>query len=89
MSITGVPRGSMVKNLPVNAGNTGDPGSMPGLGRYPGVETATHSRILAWKISWTEERSLAGYSPWGHKESNTTERLSAQHTHNYNYLSVG
>ena len=28
---------------------------------------ATHSSILAWKISWTEE--LVGYSPWGRKES--------------------
>ena len=28
-------------------------------------EMATHSRILAWKIPW--KRSLAGYSPWGHK----------------------
>ena len=31
----------------------------------------THSSILAWKISWTE--SLVGYSPWGNKESDTTE----------------
>ena len=37
-------------------------------------ERATHSNILAWKIhSW---RSLAGYSPWGHKESSTTEWLN-------------
>ena len=36
-------------------------------------EMATHSSILAWKShGW---RSLAGYSPWGHKESDTTERL--------------
>ena len=35
---------------------------------------ATHSSILAWKIPWTEEPG-AGYSPWGHKETNTTERL--------------
>ena len=28
---------------------------------------ATHSNTLAWRIPWTE--SLAGYSPWGHKES--------------------
>ena len=34
---------------------------------------ATHSSILAWKIPWT--RNLAGYSPWGHKESDTTQRL--------------
>ena len=36
-----------------------------------GTATATHSSILAWRIPWTEE--LGGYSPWGHKESNTTE----------------
>ena len=35
-------------------------------------EMATHSRILAWRIPW---RSLVGYSPWGCKESDTTERL--------------
>ena len=35
---------------------------------------ATHSGILAWRIPWTEEPG--GYSPWGHKESDTTERLT-------------
>ena len=35
-------------------------------------EMATHSKTLAWKIPWTE-RSLAGYSPWGHKESDMIE----------------
>ena len=34
-------------------------------------EMATHSSILAWKIHG--QRSLAGYSPWGCKEWNTTE----------------
>ena len=29
---------------------------------------ATHSSILAWRIPWT-------VYPWGHKESDTTERL--------------
>ena len=33
---------------------------------------ATHSGILALRIPWTD-RSLAGYSPWGHTESDTTE----------------
>ena len=32
---------------------------------------ATQSSILAWRILWTEEP--AGYSPWGHKESDTSE----------------
>ena len=33
-------------------------------------EMATHSSILAWKIPQTEEPGW--YSPWGHKESDTT-----------------
>ena len=37
---------------------------------------ATHSSILAWKIPWTGE--LAGNSPWGRKELDTTERLSTK-----------
>ena len=35
-------------------------------------EMATHSSTLAWKILWTEKPG-AGYSPWGRKESDTTE----------------
>ena len=34
----------------------------------------THSSVLAWEIPW--QRSLAGYSPWGHKELGTTEQLN-------------
>ena len=37
-------------------------------------EMATQSSIHAWKIPWTEEPGEL-YSPWGHKESDTTERL--------------
>ena len=36
-------------------------------------EMATHSSILAWKIPWT--KSPVGSSPWGRKQSDTTERL--------------
>ena len=39
----------------VSAYSVGDPGSIPGLGRSPGEEMATHSSILAWKIPWMEE----------------------------------
>ena len=35
---------------------------------------ATHSSILAWKIPWTQRR-LVGYSLWGCKVSDRTERL--------------
>ena len=35
-------------------------------------EMATHSGVLVWKIPWTEEPGQL-YSPWGRKESDTTE----------------
>ena len=41
---------------------------------YLEKEMAIHSSILAWRIPWTG--SLVGYSPWGHKELDTTEKLS-------------
>ena len=42
-------------------------------------ETATHSSILAGKVLRTEE---VGYSPQGHKESDTTEHACI--TYDYN-----
>ena len=52
---------------------------VPSLGWEDSLEkeTAAHSNILAWKIPRMEEpdrqRSLAGCSPWGRKELDTTE----------------
>ena len=51
----GFPGGSVVENLPANAVDTGDAGSIPALGRSPKGRKATHSSIFAWRISWTEE----------------------------------
>ena len=54
----------MVKNLPANAGDVRNAGSIPGSERSGGglgwedfVEEgmSTHSSILAWRIPWTEE----------------------------------
>ena len=45
---------------------------------------ATHSSILAWRIPWM--RSLAGYSPWGHKELDTT--TAAWHARNGMYYQI-
>ena len=49
-------------------------------------ERATRSSILAWKIPWTG--NLARYSSWGHKESDTTKRLST-HTNTHESKEVG
>ena len=41
----------VVKNLPANAGDTRDVGSIPESGRSPGLGSGNHSSSLAWKIS--------------------------------------
>ena len=48
----GFPGGSVVKNLPSNAG---DVESIPRSGRFPREGSASHSSVLAWEIPWTEE----------------------------------
>ena len=42
----------------------------------------THSSILAWRIPWTV------YSPWGCKESDTTEQLSLSFLKSNLYWSI-
>ena len=64
----------MIKNLPAIAGDAGDMGLISGSERFPGVENGDHSSILA-RQSY-QQRSLAGYSPCGHREFDTTG-----HTH--------
>ena len=62
----------VVKNPPANAGDIRDASSIPGFGRLP------------WRRAWQPtpvflpgvfhgQRSLVGYSSWGHKELDTTE----------------
>ena len=58
--------------------DAGDPGSIPGLGRTPGEGNGNPLQYYCLENSM--ERSLVGYSPWGGKESDTTERLHV-HVH--------
>ena len=53
-----------------SAGNSGNPGSIPGLGRAPGEWLPT---LVFLPGEFHGQRSLVGYSPWGHKESDTTK----------------
>ena len=69
--------GSMVAQTVKTACNVGDSGSICGSGRSPGEGNGNPLPIPAWRIPWTEEPGGL-YSTWGHKESDTTERL----THN-------
>ena len=57
--------GLMVKNPPAN---TGDAGSISGLERYPGVGNGNPLQGFLPEKSHGQ-RSLAGYSPRGHKRA--------------------
>ena len=60
--------------------NVGDLGSVPGLGRSPG---GGHGNPLQYSCLENPhgQRSLAGYSPWGHRQSDTTEHSTGQGMH--------
>ena len=62
----------VVKNLPPNAGGLRDTGLIPGSGGSPEGEHVQCSCLE----NPHGQRSLAGYSPWGHKESAVTEQLT-------------
>ena len=63
----GFPGGSVVKNLPANAGNTG---SIPELGRTPGEGNGKPLQYSCWEIPWTKEPG--GLQSTGFAESDMT-----------------
>ena len=74
-----------------SACDAGDLGSIPGLGRSPG---GAHSNSLQYSCLKNphRQRSLVGYCPWVHNESDLSERLSTQYiycTQYNNQLTLG
>ena len=59
----------MVENLPANAGA---PGSIPWFEKIP-WRRAPQLTVVFLPGEFLGQRSLAGYSPGGHKESDMTE----------------
>ena len=59
----------MEKNLPVNAGDARDPGSIPGWGRYPGGANSNPLQYSCLEYPMDRGTWWAVYSPWGHKET--------------------
>jgi len=49
--------GLVVKSLLANAGDPGDTGSFPGLGRSAGGGNGNPLQYPCWETSWTEEPS--------------------------------
>ena len=64
----GFSSGSVAKNPPANAG---DVSLILGLGRSSGEGSVIPDQY-SWPGKSQGQRSLGGYSPWGHKELNTT-----------------
>ena len=76
----------MVKNLPANVRDS-RLGFDPGAGKTPWGRKWQPTLVFLPR-KFHRQRSLAGYSPWGHKESDTTEQLSAYactHTHTHTH----
>ena len=67
----GFPGGSDSKESACNAGNLG---SIPGLGRSPEKEMATHPVFLPGESHG--QSSLVGYSIWSSKELKVTKQLT-------------
>ena len=65
----GFPGGSVVKNLP---GNAGDGGLILGSGRALGVGNDNLFQYACLENP-TDRGAWRSYSPWGHKESDMTE----------------
>ena len=77
----------MVKNLPANAGDVREVGSIPGWGRSPGERNGNPLQIF---LSGEPhgQRSLKSYSPWGGKESDTTEATWHAHSKRFHQKSL-
>ena len=66
----------MVKNMPGNAGDTKDVGSIPGLGRFPGGGNGNPLHYFC--LGNSMDRGPGGH---GHKESDTTRYVHTTQTH--------
>ena len=75
--LLGFPGGSDGKAFACNAG---DPDSIPGSGRSPGEG---NGNTLQYSCLENGQRSLVGYSPWGCKESDTSERTHTLSIYSY------
>ena len=80
MYILDFPDGSAGVESTCSVGDTGDPGWITGSGRSPGGRKWQPPPVFLPE-KYHGQRSLVGYSPWGHRELDMTEQLSAGHCH--------
>ena len=73
----------MVKNLPSNARDARHVGSIPGLRRFL-WKTTWQPTLVFLPEEFHQQRIVVGYSPWGLRESDTTEHAHT-HTHTHTH----
>ena len=76
----GFPDGKAVYNHPANIGDTANVGSIPELGRSSGVRNGNPIQYSCLE-NFHEQRSLAGYRPGGHIQSDKTEHSHTKHVY--------
>ena len=59
----------------------GDPGSIPEIGTSPEEGNGYPLQYSCLENSMDGQRRLVSYSPWGHEELDTTERLTHTYSH--------
>ena len=74
----GFPGGSVVKNLPVNAGDTGDAGSILELRRCPGGGNGNPLQYSC--LGNPMDRGAWQLQSMGSQETDTTQHSTVQHT---------
>ena len=76
----------MVKNLPAKAGDSRDTGSIPGLGRSPGVGNGTPLQYSCLENSM--DRGAWQATVHGAEKSDMTEQLTTQATKTWRFATI-
>ena len=90
MYLLGFPDGSMVKNLPDNAGDTRKPSFHPSIRNIP-CRRKWYPTPVSLPGKSHGQRSQVYYSSWGHTKSDMIEQLHTHthtHTHTYTLLVI-
>ena len=80
--MSGLPKWLSSKEYPCNAGDTGDMGLIPGLGRSPKGRNDSPFQYSCWENPMDRGAWQVSYNLLGHKELDTTE-----HSHTLVYIS--
>ena len=71
-----------------SACNAGDPGLIPGSGRFLQKGMATYSSILAWRIPWTEEAGGIQFTESERVRQDWAANIFTFHFHHHSWMGI-